>query len=253
MKNNSGFLSLTKFEIRMMRRHLISICFWGLSFLWGNTQLAQAGVVFFDSVTTPHTPVYLKVLTKGLLFAEGGRLVDIYSEDQKLGRVLSGGDGYGFMKLTPTDAGLKTFIARMDGHSDSAYLLVMKKTDRALLFDIEVLSRTFLSKTARSDTQKALNILSKKFKLIYLTRLLGPSIAKKIIAKAELPASAVLPWQGPDLFEDLKSRQITLTAIIGSADIVSEAADDVPYRFTFEETEDETFVEDWQEIIKQLR
>ncbi|MDF1593193.1 MAG: hypothetical protein P1P89_16885 [Desulfobacterales bacterium] len=215
--------------------------------------MAQAGVVFFDSVTTTHTPVYLKVLTKGILFAEGGRLVDLYSEDQKLGRVLSGGDGYGFMKLTPADVGLKTFIARMDGHSDSAYLLVMKKTDRALLFEIEVLSRDFLSNTAVSDTQKALKILSKKFKLIYLVRFLGPDLAKKIIAKNKYPASAVLPWQGPDLFKDLKSRRITLTAIIGSADIVSEAADEVPQRFTFDETEDETSVESWQEIIKHLQ
>ena len=98
-----------------------------------------------------------------------------------------------------------------------------------------------------------MNILNKKFKLIYLSRLLGPSVAKKIIAKAELPVSAVLPWRGPDLIEDLKSRQITLTAVIGSADIVSEAAEEVPYRFTFEETEDETHVESWDEIIKQLQ
>lgn len=224
-----------------------------MSFLWGNTLCAHAGVVFFDSVTTTHTPVFLKVLTKGILFSEGGRLVDIYSEDQKIGRLLSGGDGYGFMKWTPAEAGLKTFIARMDGHSDSAYLLVMKKTERAILFDIEVLSRTFLSKTAVSDTQKALKILSKKFKLIYLVRFLGPDLAKKIITKNKFPASVVLPWQGPDLFSELKSRQITLKAIIGSADVVSEAADEVPHRFTFEETEDETYVESWQEIIKQLQ
>jgi len=239
-------------KIKMMRRHLISIWFWGVSLLWGNALCAHAGVVFFDSVTTAHTPVYLKVLTKGILFPTGGRLVDIYSEGRKIGRILSGGDGYGFMKIIPEAAGLKTVEARMDGDSDSAHMLVMKKTDRAILFDIEVLSRTLFSKTVRSDTSNALNTLNKKFKLIYLTRLLGPDLAKKIIAKAELPVSAVLPWQGPDLFEDLKSRQITLTAIIGSADIVSEAAGEVPYRFTFEETEDETYVKDWQDIIKQL-
>lgn len=236
-----------------MRRHLISICFLGLSFLWGNTLCAHAGVVFFDSVTTTLTPVYLKVLTKGILFPAGGRRVDIYSEGQKIGRVLSGGDGYGFIKIIPESAGLKTYEARMDAYSDSAYLLVMKKTDRALLFEIEVLSRTFLSKTASNDSQKALNTLGKKFKLIYLTRLLGPSVAKKIIAKKNFPASAVLKWQGPDLFEDLKNNHITVTAIIGSADIVSEATGEVPYRFTFDETEDETFVESWQDIIKQLR
>jgi hypothetical protein len=236
-----------------MRTLVKIICFLGLNLLWGHALCAHAGVVFFDSVTTTRTPVYLTVLTKGFLFPEGGRLVDIYSEGQKLGRVLSGGDGYGFMKLTPEDAGLKTYEARMDGHSDSAQLLVMKKTDRALLFEIEVLSHTFLSKNVGVDTRKALNTLSKKFKLIYLSRFLGKTVANKIIAAANLPVSVVLPWQGPELFEDLKSRPVSITAIIGSADMVSEAADKVPYRFTFEETEDETFVEDWQDIIKKLQ
>ena len=236
-----------------MRRYLILTTLFGLSLLWGTACCARAGVVFFDTVTTIHTPVYLKVLTKGLLFPEGGRLVDIYSEGRKLGRVLSGGDGYGFMKIIPEAAGLKTYEARMDAHSDSAYLLVLKRPDRAILVDIESVSRTLLPQTARNDAQKALNILNKKFKLIYLSRLLGQSVAKKIIAKAELPASAVLPWRGPDLIEDLKSRQITLAAVIGSVDLVSEAADAVPYRFTFEETEDETYVESWDEIIKQLQ
>ena len=237
----------------MMRRHLISICFYGLSFLCSDALCAHAGVAFFDSVTTARTPVYLKVLTKGLLFPEGGRLVEIYTEEQIFGRVLSGGDGYGFMKITPEHAGLKTFFARMDGDSASAYLLVMKKTDRALLIEIEILSRTLFSINAGRDAQKALNTLSKKFKLIYLTRWIGPLAAKKIIGTAKLPDSVVLKWQGPELLEDLKSRLITVTAIIGSADVISETAEDVQYRFTFEETEDETYAEDWQDIIQKLR
>ncbi|MEW6670242.1 MAG: hypothetical protein AB1427_00980 [Thermodesulfobacteriota bacterium] len=229
------------------------ICPLGLSFLLGSATFAYAGVVFFDSVTTPRTPVYLKVLTKGILFPEGGRVVHIYSEGRPLGRVLSGGDGYGFMKIIPEAPGLKTYEARMDGHSDSAGLLVMKQTDRALLLEIEVLSRSFISKAISGDTQKALNTLSKNFKLIYLTRWLEPSVVRKLIAKENFPASVVLKWQGPDLLDDLKSRQITVTAIIGSADMISEVAADVPKRFTFEETEDETFVEDWQDVIKQLK
>ena len=128
----------------MMRRYLILICLFGLSLLWGTARCAHAGVVFFDTVTTIRSPVYLKVLTKGLLFPEGGRLVDIYSQGRKLGRVLSGGDGYGFMKIIPEAAGLKTYEARMDAHSESAYLLVLKRTDRVILFDIESISRTFL-------------------------------------------------------------------------------------------------------------
>jgi len=224
-----------------------------LSLLWGGAFCAHAAVVFFDSVTTSRTPVYLKVLTKGVLFPEGGRLVDIYAEDGHIGRILSGGDGYGFLKIIPENEGLKTYEARMGGSSDSACLLVMKKNDRAILFEIEVFNRSFLSKTAGSDTRKGLNTLSKKYKLIYLIRYLGTSTARKIITKNKFPASVVLPWEGPDLIEDLKSRRVTVTALIGSVDILTEAVDEVPFRFTFEETEDETSVESWQDIIKQLR
>lgn len=235
-----------------MRRPFITCLIFSLGLFW-STLSAHAGVVFFDSVTTTHTPVYLRVLTKGLLFPEGGRLVEIYAGDRKVGRVLSGGDGYGFMKIAPEHAGLQTFVARMDAHSDSAYLLVLEKTDRVLLFEIEILSRTLFSKSPGRDAQKALNTLNKQFKLIYLTRLAGPDATQKIIETLKLPASAVLKWQGPEVLEDLKSRRINLTAIIGSADMIADAAEAVPYRFTFEETDDETYVESWQDIIQKLR
>lgn len=232
---------------------LICIYLLGVSFLWGGAPCACAGVVFFDSVTTAHTPVYLTVRTKGLLLPEGGRLVDIFSEGRKLGRVMSGGDGYGYIKVIPEETGLKTYEARMNGDSDRAQLLVMEKTDRALLVEIEVLSRSLLSiGSGGGDAQKALNTLSEKFKLIYLTRFLGKSVAKRLMAAADLPASVVLPWQGPDLFEELKSRGVAVAAIVASADLISQAADEVPHRFTFEETEDETFVENWQDLVKKL-
>ena len=54
------------------------------------------------------------------------------------------------------------------------------------------------------------------------------------------------------MFEDLKKRYISLYAIVGSAALISEASGYVDKRFAFEETEDGTYVEDWQEILKRL-
>jgi len=55
-----------------------------------------ADVVISDQVTTLGTPVRLVVLTKGKLFPQGGQLVDIYIDNEKLKQILTGGDGYGF-------------------------------------------------------------------------------------------------------------------------------------------------------------
>lgn len=224
----------------------------GVSLLAGHAQGRPAGVVFFDAVTTVNTPIYLTVLTKGLFTPEGGRLVDIYSQEHKIGRILSGGDGYGFLKLVPKTVGIQTFEARRNGHTDTASVLTLKRTDRVLLFEVDVFSRPFLSKTIGGETREALNELSKKFKLVYLARFSGTSAAKRVISTLNLPPSVVLEWQGSELLEELKSRGIVFAAMIASAKTVTEAEDEVPSRFTFEETEDDTFVEDWQEIIKKL-
>ncbi len=235
-----------------MRILLKILVFLGVNFLVGHVHSAPAGVVFFDAVTTVNTPIYLTVLTKGLFAPEGGCLVDIYSQGHKIGRILSGGDGYGFLKLVPKTVGLQTFEARRNGHTDTASVLTIKKTDRVLLFEVDVFSRPFLSKTIGGETREALNELSKKFKLVYLSRFSGTSAAKRVISTLNLPPSVILEWQGQELLEELKGRGIVLAAMIASAKTITEAEDEVPKRFTFDEIEDDTFVEDWQEIIKKL-
>jgi len=215
---------------------------------------ARAAVIIFDSVTTTGTPFSLKVLTKGNLFPQGGCMVDIYLEDKKLGRILSGGDGYGYLRYIPKHPGMKTMAARTATHTGTGILLVMAKTEKAVLVEIEGgLNKTIFSEKFRTDTRNALKILSKKFKLIYLTRLIGQTGSKKILAIAKLPKAVVIRWQGPETLEDLTNRHITLYAIIGSEAIISEASTYVKKRFSFEETEDDTYVADWSDILKRLK
>ena len=73
----------------------------------------------YDQVTTVGTPVYLEVLTKGRIFAEGGRLVEFYLDDRRLGKNLTGGDGHGYRKYTPEQAGMIKVSARSEGESGS--------------------------------------------------------------------------------------------------------------------------------------
>ena len=84
---------------------IVSIAITGAVFL----TFAAAGrseVVVFDDATTVQTPIRIKVLTKSRFLARGGRLVDIYLDENHLKRILTGGDGYGYFKYTPLNAGL---------------------------------------------------------------------------------------------------------------------------------------------------
>ena len=94
-------------------------------------------VIVYDRVTTVGTPVYLKVLTKGRIFADGGRLVEFYLDDKRFGKNLTGGDGYGYRKYEPRRAGIINIRATSKGESGSGLLLVMKKSEKAVLIEIE--------------------------------------------------------------------------------------------------------------------
>lgn len=213
---------------------------------------AHAGLVFFDNVTTTHTPVYMKVLTRGVLRAEGGRRVEVYAGNRPIGRILSGGDGYGFLQIVPGKAGLKVYEARMEGARDTARLLTMEKNEGAILFELEALRRHFFSKSGLGDAQKALNKLNEHFKIVYLTRLIGVSLAERIITAYDFPRSAVIDWRGKASLENLKRRHVRLDAVVGSADTVSAARGAVAGRFTFDETTDGTPVKDWQDLLRKL-
>ena len=74
--------------------------------------LSHSKVVVFDRVTTVQKPVDIRVLTKDGFFAAGGQMVDIYLDNILLKKIMSGGDGYGYLKYTPREAGLKAINAR---------------------------------------------------------------------------------------------------------------------------------------------
>ena len=87
-----------------------------MSFFFIIVAPASANVIVFDRIATVGTPVRLVFKTKGILFAQGGKLVDIYLENKKLGRIMTGGDGYGFFKYTFRNPGCKQLSAVSNGN-----------------------------------------------------------------------------------------------------------------------------------------
>jgi len=216
--------------------------------------VSRADVVVLDRVTTVDTPVRLTVLTKGRFFAVGGRLVDIYLEDEHLKRILTGGDGYGYLKYIPRSPGYKKISARSDSDRAEGLLLVMTAADRALAIEVEEGFKTAVfSDEIKKNSLEAVKTLNKNFKIIYLSRYIGKGISSAWLEKQGFPKSVILGWRGAGTLSALKKRGIRLHAIIGSAAVVSAAAKKVEHRFTFEKTKDGTTVKDWDEILEHLQ
>jgi hypothetical protein len=231
---------------------------WFLFFICGFLHLpatqSLSAVIVYDQVTTVGTPVYLKVLTKGRIFADGGRLVEFYLDDKSIGKNLTGGDGYGYRKYTPNRAGIIKLSARSEGESGSGLLLAMKKSEMAVLIEIEGgFKDAFFSQIAASANRRAVDKLFKKYRVIYLSRYVGIQMSKDWLDKNEFPDGPVLHWRGPQMLTALQARGIHLYALIGSAGIIGEAAEHIERRYTFEQTQKGQTVKDWEEIIELLQ
>lgn len=211
-------------------------------------------VVVLDCVTTVNTPIRITVLTKSRFFSAGGRLVDVYLDDKHLKRILTGGDGYGFLKYTPRSPGYQKINARSNSDSAGGLLLVMTQKDRALVIEVEEGFKTAVfSEEIKQSSLKVVKTLSKKYKIIYLSRYLGKRITGTWLEKQSFPKSVILDWQGSNTLTALEKKGIQLDAIIGSTAVISEAARNIENRFTFEKTKDGTTVKDWDEILEVLK
>lgn len=215
---------------------------------------ARSEVVVFDDVTTVQTPIRIKVLTKGKFFARGGRLVDIYLDEAHLKKIMTGGDGYGYFKYTPREAGFQSIKARSDGNSASGLHLVTNKSDRTIIIDVEGAFRdAIFSEEIRENSQEVVKALSKGYKIIYISRFVGKGVSRSWLVKEDFPNSVILGWQGAATIKRIKKRGVLLDAVIGSAAVISAAKKHIDNRYTFEESKDGKVVKDWQEILQLLQ
>jgi len=231
---------------------LLSITITGAVF-FASVTVGLGEVVIFDDATTVLTPIRIKVLTKGRFFARGGRLVDIYLNGKHLKTILTGGDGYGYIKYTPRTAGLNSIEARSNADSASGLHLVTNKNDKAIIIDIEgVFKDAVFSEEIRENSMEALNSLSEKYKIIYISRYVGKDISSSWLEKQNFPKSVILRWQGINTLKLLKKRGVRMNAVIGSATVMAAAKKYIEQRYTFEKSTDGMMVKGWDEILELL-
>ena len=150
--------------------------------------VSHSKVVVFDQVTTVQTPISIRVLTRDGFFSAGGRMVDIYLDNTLLKRILTGGDGYGYLTYTPREAGLRKISARSNADSATGLILVMNSNEKAIIIEAEgAFKDTVFSDEIRESSQKAVKSLSENYKIIYLNRFLGKNITGSWLEKQNFP------------------------------------------------------------------
>ena len=232
---------------------MLAICFTG-TFMLASVTISRSEVVVFDGVTTVQTPIQIKVLTKGRIFSKGGGLVDIYLDGNHLKKILTGGDGYGYLKYIPQNPGFKEINARTGTNSSSGIILVMSKSEKAIIIEVEgAFKDTIFSEALREDSRKVVNALSENYRVIYLSRYVGQSISRSWLEKEDFPKSVILGWQGPDTFKTIEKRGVHLAAVIGSGAVISAAKEHIEHRYTFEKSKDGKVVNNWEEILKLMQ
>ena len=225
-----------------------------VAFSLNTVSVSRSEVVVFDGVTTVHAPIRIKVLTRGRIFSEGGRRVDIYLDDNHLKRVLTGGDGYGYFKYIFQNPGIKEITARSDADSSTGLVLVMGRNEKAIIIDVEgAFKGALFSAKLRADSRKVVHALSKDYKVIYLSRFVGKGVSRSWLEKNDFPKSVILSWQGSSTFKSLDKNGVNLDTVIGSDTVISAAKNYIEHRYTFEKSKDGKLVKNWDEILKLLQ
>jgi hypothetical protein len=165
--------------------------------------------------------------------------------------VLTGADGYGFLKYTATTTGTFNLTARTSNGSDSAQLRVVAATDRTVLFEIEPI----LWRSLAGDLAAARRVMARVaagYELVYLCGLMGRRAAGRLISDRGLPARIVLQGKGRDQLARLRHRGIRIHAVVGAPALIDAARGLTTRRISFERHVPAVQVDTWDDLWKHL-
>jgi len=227
----------------------------GLFFFLAALSAAPAGarVIVFDAVTSVHTPAFVRVQTRGAVFSEGGMRVEVNVGEKTVGTVLTGADGYGFIKYAPTRRGLLKITARSGEESGSGRLLSVLPTEPVIVIEIDGPVRQLPRLGAAENAADSLRSLSENFRIVYLAGLLGPAVDRAWLASVDAPESVVVSGKDEASLKALRKRGLLLRAVVGSEKLLKASEGIVPHRYGFETKDAKWRVEGWEALAKRLR
>jgi hypothetical protein len=217
---------------------------------------AMAEVFMFDAVAVEDRPVMLKARTGGIFFKKGGELVTFAVNEKEIGRTLSGGDGIAYFEYVPDSSGhMKVFVSHGE-EKDTGTLLVAGKDEAVVLVGVEqgLSEGEFISFAVRKGAPEAVEIISEKFPVIYIsTGPAGPAYDKNWLEENNLPDAPVLEWKSGRLLKKLETLGVRVKAVIGASKLavkVKDLDDVVVLYFDAESKKDR--VRSWDDVLDRL-
>ena len=238
-----------------MKRHGKAAAFVFIAFVLAMRPLpAAAGrVVVYDAATGTGHPVTLELRTRGKVFSAGGKLAEVRVDGQSAGTVLTGADGFGYLKFTPPLPGLMPITARSGNESGRGMLLSAAPDQPVLVVEIDGPVRRLPNLTATVENAgQSLRSLSEKFRIVYIAGIAGPAIDRAWLESVDMPSSVVLSWNGGGVVKQLHARGLLLYAAVGGQRLLDAADGIVPRRFGFESGNASLRVKSWKEVAERL-
>jgi hypothetical protein len=225
------------------------MCLYGLSFLCLPVE-AHAGVYAYDDIVAMGTTIMLRAETKGRLFKEGGKVVEFIIDGDSIGKTLSGGDAIAYKEYFIDRAGLFRMTVKSGEEEGEGLLLSIKKGEGVIFIHVEgSLIESVLSKKTNEVSLNAIDRISKRFHLSYLTTLpAGTGLLKKRLREIGISDVPLIEFQGGRAFSDIANKGIKVKAVIGDAQVISAAIEHGAEAYSFHEIEGAREVRDWKEL-----
>ena len=214
---------------------------------------AAAGISLYDQLATPAHPFFLKLRTHRGPLALGGVRGSFWIDDQKVGIVLTGADGYGFLKYTAPSTGTHVLSARTAAGDAQARLHIVAPTTAVVLIEAEALLWQMQVLNRKLSADDAMARIAADFELAYLCAPTGQPAIKPLLSSRGLPDALVLAGEDRNQFKRLANRGVRIYAVVGSARFVDSAQGYGQHYFSFEKSDKARHVKHWEDLIDQLQ
>ena len=214
---------------------------------------AAAGVRIYDQLATPAHPFFLKLRTHRGPLPLGGVRVSFWINDRKIGTVLTGADGYGFLKYEAPAIGTFSLSARTAAGDAEARLRIIAPATPVVLFEAEALLWQMQAMDRRSSTTDVMTRIAANFVLVYLCAPMSRPAMSPLIGSRGLPDALILAGKDRNQFKRLAKRGVSLFAVVGSARFVASAQGFGQHYFSFEKSDQARHVKRWEDLIRQLQ
>ena len=214
---------------------------------------AAAGVSLFDQLATPDRPFFLKLRTHRGPLVEGGVRGTFWVDGQMVGKVLTGADGYGYLKFTARTTGTFKLSARTPSGEAQARLRVISPSQPVVVMETETLLWKMLTGDRGERASRAIRQMAASFELVYLSRPMGRRAARQLVRERELPERVILTGNSRRQFEQLVKRGVLIFAVVGSARFTAAARNYSPRGYSFEKSPHARRIANWDDLLNQLK